>query len=86
MNAVAEFIRKLYKRKRHPHDVIPRIEGEMSSDWMALDLGRYTVSVIRLYKILVTYIKIPELQMLGPFLPYNERPPLLKHEPADQFL
>jgi len=49
MTAVAEFIRKLYKRKRHPHDVIPRIEGEMSSDWMALDLGRYTVAVIKLY-------------------------------------
>jgi len=55
MTAVAEFIRKLYKRKRYPHDVIPRIEGEMSSDWMALDLGRYIVAVIKLYKI--TYLK-----------------------------
>jgi ribosomal silencing factor RsfS len=50
MTAVAEFIRKLYKRKRYAHDLIPRIEGEMSQDWMALDLGRYTVSVINLHK------------------------------------
>lgn len=55
MTSVGEFIRKLYKRKRHPHDVIPRIEGEMSSDWMALDLGRYIVAVIKMYKI--TYLK-----------------------------
>ncbi|XP_021917575.1 uncharacterized protein LOC110828823 isoform X2 [Zootermopsis nevadensis] len=40
MSAVAEFVRKLYKKKRHPHDLIPRIEGENSKDWMALDLGR----------------------------------------------
>lgn len=51
MSAVAEFVRKLYKKKRHPHDLIPRIEGENSKDWMALDLGRYIMSVTSLCKI-----------------------------------
>lgn len=51
MSAVAEFVRKLYKKKRHPHELIPRIEGENSKDWMALDLGRYEISLTSLYKI-----------------------------------
>jgi ribosomal silencing factor RsfS len=51
MSAVAEFVRKLYKKKRYPYDLIPRIEGENSKDWMALDLGRYTMSLTSLYKI-----------------------------------
>jgi ribosomal silencing factor RsfS len=52
MSAVAEFIRKLYKKKRHHYDLIPRIEGENSKDWMALDLGRYIISLISVYKII----------------------------------
>jgi ribosomal silencing factor RsfS len=52
MSAVAEFVRKLYKKKRHHHDLIPRIEGENSKDWMALDLGRYIISLISVHKII----------------------------------
>lgn len=40
MIAIAEFVRKIYKKKRHSYDIIPRIEGKTSSDWMALDLGK----------------------------------------------
>lgn len=46
MSAVAEFVRKLYKKKRYPYDFIPRIEGENSNDWLALDLGGYIVFLI----------------------------------------
>lgn len=39
MQAIAEFVRKVYKRKCHSNDIIPRIEGENSKEWVALDLG-----------------------------------------------
>lgn len=37
--ALAMFVRKIYKVKRYKHDTIPRIEGQDSKEWMALDLG-----------------------------------------------
>lgn len=40
MSALATFVRKVYKLKRYPTDLIPKIEGENSKDWLALDLGR----------------------------------------------
>lgn len=39
VRALAEFVRKVYKRKCHQSDAIPRIEGKESNEWMALDLG-----------------------------------------------
>uniref|UniRef100_A0A182JKW3 Mitochondrial assembly of ribosomal large subunit protein 1 n=1 Tax=Anopheles atroparvus TaxID=41427 RepID=A0A182JKW3_ANOAO len=45
MRGLAEFVRKVYKMKRHPTDVIPKIEGESSSDWMALDLGNIALHI-----------------------------------------
>lgn len=42
MSALADIVRRVYKKKRLPSDVIPRIEGENSTDWMALDLGMCT--------------------------------------------
>lgn len=39
MTALAEIVRKVFKKKRKSTDILPRIEGETSSDWMALDLG-----------------------------------------------
>lgn len=39
VRALAEFVRKVYKRKCHKTDEIPRIEGKDSDEWMALDLG-----------------------------------------------
>ena len=38
MLATAQFIRKLYKRKRLPSDPVPRIEGQSSKEWIAMDL------------------------------------------------
>ncbi|KAL6252151.1 hypothetical protein P5V15_000015 [Pogonomyrmex californicus] len=45
MNALATFIRKVYKLKRYPTDKIPKIEGENSKDWMALDLGNIALHI-----------------------------------------
>ncbi|KAH8398779.1 hypothetical protein KR222_003132 [Zaprionus bogoriensis] len=39
MLATAEFVRRMFKIKRHKGDLLPRIEGEKSHDWMAMDLG-----------------------------------------------
>lgn len=41
MTALAEIVRKVFKKKRKSTDILPRIEGETSSDWMALDLGMW---------------------------------------------
>lgn len=39
MLAIAQFIRRLYKKKRNSSDTIPKIEGENSQEWIAMDLG-----------------------------------------------
>lgn len=39
VSALAEFIKKVYKKKRHESDEIPRIEGKKSDEWIAIDLG-----------------------------------------------
>lgn len=45
MVALAEFVRRVYKQKRHKSDPIPRIEGENSKDWVALDLGNIALHI-----------------------------------------
>lgn len=45
MRGIAEFVRKIYKMKRNPTDIIPKIEGENSRDWMALDLGNIALHI-----------------------------------------
>uniref|UniRef100_A0A182PTV6 Mitochondrial assembly of ribosomal large subunit protein 1 n=1 Tax=Anopheles epiroticus TaxID=199890 RepID=A0A182PTV6_9DIPT len=45
MRGMAEFVRKVFKMKRNPTDIIPKIEGESSSDWMALDLGNIALHI-----------------------------------------
>ncbi|XP_029156091.1 uncharacterized protein LOC114928890 [Nylanderia fulva] len=45
MSALATFVRKVYKLKRHPTDLIPKIEGENSKDWLALDLGNIVLHI-----------------------------------------
>lgn len=39
IQALAEFVKKVYKKKCHKGDYIPRIEGKDSDEWIALDLG-----------------------------------------------
>lgn len=47
--ALAEFIRKVYKKKCFKSDHIPRIEGKDSDEWVALDLGKFSVLGITIY-------------------------------------
>ncbi|XP_003699310.1 ribosomal silencing factor RsfS-like protein, 312 [Megachile rotundata] len=45
MQALAAFILKVYKLKRHKTDFIPRIEGKDSKQWIAMDLGNIAVHI-----------------------------------------
>ncbi|XP_023954736.1 uncharacterized protein LOC112058259 [Bicyclus anynana] len=45
MLALAEFVRKVYKKKCYKSDHIPRIEGKDSEEWMALDLGNIALHI-----------------------------------------
>lgn len=38
--AMAQFVRKMFKLKRQTGDILPKIEGELSKEWMAMDLGK----------------------------------------------
>ncbi|XP_032454905.1 mitochondrial assembly of ribosomal large subunit protein 1 [Nasonia vitripennis] len=46
LHALATFVRKIYKIKRHKNDTIPKIEGESSKDWMAMDLGNIALHLL----------------------------------------
>lgn len=41
MSALAAYVRKVFKLKMNKNDIIPKIEGAKSKDWIALDLGIY---------------------------------------------
>ncbi|XP_067216533.1 ribosomal silencing factor RsfS isoform X2 [Linepithema humile] len=45
MSALATFVRKVYKLKKHQTDQIPKIEGEQSKDWIAIDLGNIALHI-----------------------------------------
>uniref|UniRef100_A0A034W626 Mitochondrial assembly of ribosomal large subunit protein 1 n=1 Tax=Bactrocera dorsalis TaxID=27457 RepID=A0A034W626_BACDO len=45
MLAIAEFVRRIYKVKRTKGEILPKIEGENSRQWMALDLGNIALHV-----------------------------------------
>lgn len=45
MNAMSEFVRKMYKVKRNSKDLLPKIEGKDSKDWIALDLGNIALHI-----------------------------------------
>lgn len=45
MKAIAEFVRKMYKLKRVKSDLIPRLEGKNSDDWVALDMGNIALHI-----------------------------------------
>lgn len=46
MKAIAEFVRKMYKVKRLPNESVPRIEGQDSNDWVAIDLGNIALHIL----------------------------------------
>lgn len=41
MISIASFVRRVYKKKRKETDILPKIEGDKSCDWIALDLGNF---------------------------------------------
>uniref|UniRef100_A0A336LD86 Mitochondrial assembly of ribosomal large subunit protein 1 n=1 Tax=Culicoides sonorensis TaxID=179676 RepID=A0A336LD86_CULSO len=45
MLGMAEYIRRIFKLKRHKGDVLPRIEGANGRDWMAIDLGNIALHI-----------------------------------------
>ncbi|XP_066154223.1 uncharacterized protein K12H4.2 [Euwallacea fornicatus] len=45
MQAIAQLVRRVFKHKRYSTDIVPRLEGESSSDWMALDLGNIALHI-----------------------------------------
>ncbi|EFA03531.2 uncharacterized protein LOC658939 [Tribolium castaneum] len=45
MKAIAQFVRMIYKKKMHKTDLIPKLEGENSKDWLALDLGNIALHI-----------------------------------------
>lgn len=49
IKALAEFVRKVYKKKCHKSDYIPRIEGKDSEEWVALDLGTLHLCITLLF-------------------------------------
>lgn len=45
MKAIAEFVRKMYKIKRFESDLIPKIEGKHSDQWIAMDMGNIALHI-----------------------------------------
>lgn len=45
MKAIAQFVRRVYKKKRQTNDIIPKLEGAESKDWMAIDLGNIALHI-----------------------------------------
>ncbi|KAK9879706.1 hypothetical protein WA026_006766 [Henosepilachna vigintioctopunctata] len=45
MQAIAQLVRRVYKMKRKKGDVVPKLEGANSSDWLALDLGNIALHI-----------------------------------------
>lgn len=45
MLATAEFVRRVFKKKRYPEENLPKIEGEKSRDWIAMDLGNIALHI-----------------------------------------
>ncbi|KOB68044.1 Uncharacterized protein OBRU01_15943 [Operophtera brumata] len=64
IHALAEFVRKVYKKKCNESDPIPRIEGKDSDEWMALDLGNIALHVFS-EKVRVVY-DLETLWSVGP--------------------
>uniref|UniRef100_A0A1A9V5Y6 Mitochondrial assembly of ribosomal large subunit protein 1 n=1 Tax=Glossina austeni TaxID=7395 RepID=A0A1A9V5Y6_GLOAU len=46
LTAIAEFVRYMYKVKRYSDDILPKIEGKESHEWMALDLGNIALHIL----------------------------------------
>lgn len=45
MQAMMQFVRRVYKQKHHQNDIVPTTEGANSPDWMAIDLGNIALHI-----------------------------------------
>lgn len=45
MIGMANFVRKVYKLKRHTNDHIPKIEGKNCRNWMCMDMGNIILHI-----------------------------------------
>lgn len=64
IQATAEIVRRVFKKKRRPGESLPKIEGAKSKDWIALDLGNFY------FPFLIDNLRsLPNL--LEPILPGN---------------
>lgn len=45
MNAVTQFVKKVYKQKKLSNDIMPILEGKNSSDWVAMDMGNIALHI-----------------------------------------
>lgn len=51
--SIADFVHKLFKKKRRPSDSIPRLVNKKPIDWIALDIGELFSFH---YKVIITII------------------------------
>ncbi|CAG9760142.1 unnamed protein product [Ceutorhynchus assimilis] len=45
MQAMAQFVKRVYKLKRNSLDIVPKVEGENSPDWIAMDMGNIALHI-----------------------------------------
>jgi len=53
--SIADFVHKLFKKKRRPSDSIPRLLNKKPIDWIALDIGEVLSFY---YKVIITIIYV----------------------------
>ncbi|XP_060846729.1 mitochondrial assembly of ribosomal large subunit protein 1-like isoform X1 [Rhopalosiphum padi] len=46
LKSIADFVHKLFKKKRRPSDSIPRLVNKKPIDWIALDIGNIAVHLL----------------------------------------
>ncbi|XP_076243467.1 ribosomal silencing factor RsfS-like protein, 312 isoform X1 [Calliopsis andreniformis] len=71
MKALAAFVRKVYKLKKHTADPSVKIEGEASKDWIALDLGNIALHIFS--KSARSVYDLETLWSIGPDFDDNSR-------------
>ncbi|XP_066260997.1 uncharacterized protein 312 [Euwallacea similis] len=80
MQAIAQLVRRVFKHKRYNTDIVPKLEGGSSSDWMALDLGNIALHIFS--KKARQIYDLDSLWAVGP--KYDEE--YNKQEPISNFL
>lgn len=61
MKALASFVRKVYKLKKYKTDILVKIEGKNSKDWIALDLGIFFI----MFQIIYYIVRIIKLNYIS---------------------